>query len=162
MSKLLQARRALRALKGLVRLQALVRGHNVRKQAQMTMRCMQALVRVQARVRARRLQLTHENQIQMKMEEEEEPETSFEEHVLPKPRSPMIRYDTNDWDNRRQSSQKIKENDLRKHEAALKRERALAYAFNYQVIFVIFSLESLFNPCYPMFSSLCYILIFTL
>uniref|UniRef100_A0A1D1XGA9 Protein IQ-DOMAIN 1 n=1 Tax=Anthurium amnicola TaxID=1678845 RepID=A0A1D1XGA9_9ARAE len=54
------ARRALRALKGLVRLQALVRGHNVRKQAHMTLRCMQALVRVQARVRERRHQLTQD------------------------------------------------------------------------------------------------------
>nr|KAJ0211064.1 hypothetical protein LSAT_V11C400201650 [Lactuca sativa] len=44
------ARRALEALKGVLKLQALVRGHNVRRMTKMTLKCMQALVRVQARV----------------------------------------------------------------------------------------------------------------
>ncbi|XP_073283571.1 protein IQ-DOMAIN 18-like isoform X2 [Primulina huaijiensis] len=54
------ARSALAALKGIVKLQALVRGQNVRKQANMTMKCMQALLRVQARVRDQRARLSHD------------------------------------------------------------------------------------------------------
>ncbi|CAN8246575.1 unnamed protein product [Cochlearia groenlandica] len=44
------ARRALRALKGIVKLQALVRGNNVRNQTKLTLRCIKALVRVQDQV----------------------------------------------------------------------------------------------------------------
>ncbi|CAL1396589.1 unnamed protein product [Linum trigynum] len=49
------ATKALRALKGLVKLQALVRGHLVRKQATATLRCMQALVTLQAKALAQRI-----------------------------------------------------------------------------------------------------------
>ncbi|KAG6385965.1 hypothetical protein SASPL_154848 [Salvia splendens] len=49
-----EARKALNALRGLVKLQALVRGHLVRKQGTATLRCMQALVAVKTRARAQR------------------------------------------------------------------------------------------------------------
>ncbi|KAF8399431.1 hypothetical protein HHK36_015296 [Tetracentron sinense] len=47
------ARRAFRALRGIIRLQALVRGHLVRRQAVATLRCMQGIVKLQALVRGR-------------------------------------------------------------------------------------------------------------
>ncbi|XVF50161.1 hypothetical protein PTKIN_Ptkin04bG0073400 [Pterospermum kingtungense] len=45
------ARRAFRALKGIIRLQALIRGHLVRRQAISTLCCMMGIVKLQAHVR---------------------------------------------------------------------------------------------------------------
>lgn len=47
-----KARRALRALKAVVRIQAIFRGRRVRMQAAITLKYMQSLFRVQARVRS--------------------------------------------------------------------------------------------------------------
>ncbi|KAL3723672.1 hypothetical protein ACJRO7_035786 [Eucalyptus globulus] len=49
------ARRAFRALRSLVKLQALARGTYVRNQAQIALRCMHTLARLQVRVRMRQL-----------------------------------------------------------------------------------------------------------
>ncbi|CAN6976981.1 hypothetical protein IGI04_037307 [Brassica rapa subsp. trilocularis] len=48
------ARRAFRALRSLVKLQAVARGVLVRRQARIALHCMHALARLQVRVRARR------------------------------------------------------------------------------------------------------------
>ncbi|PAN21808.1 hypothetical protein PAHAL_3G490000 [Panicum hallii] len=54
------ARKALCALRGMVKLQAMVRGQLVRRQANVTLRRMQALVDAQRRARAERLRLLEE------------------------------------------------------------------------------------------------------
>ncbi|XP_050228742.1 protein IQ-DOMAIN 17-like [Mercurialis annua] len=112
------ARRALRALKGLVKLQALVRGHNVRRQAKLTLKCMQALVRVQDRVRDQRARLSHE----------ESRNYLFAEADARRSLSRDLSSILDNWDDR-----PYRIEDQTKKEAALKREKALAYAFSNQI-----------------------------
>lgn len=58
----LKARRALRALRGLVRLKSLVQGKGVRRQATSTLQSMQTLARLQYQIRERRLRLSEDKQ----------------------------------------------------------------------------------------------------
>lgn len=51
----MQARRAFHALKGIIRLQALVRGHLVRRQAVVTLRSTLGIVRLQALIRGHKV-----------------------------------------------------------------------------------------------------------
>jgi len=55
--EILQARKALKALKGIVKLQAIIRGRAVRRQAMSTLRCLQSIVSIQSQVISRKLQM---------------------------------------------------------------------------------------------------------
>uniref|UniRef100_A0A1D1YH70 Protein IQ-DOMAIN 1 n=1 Tax=Anthurium amnicola TaxID=1678845 RepID=A0A1D1YH70_9ARAE len=116
------ARRALRALRGLVRLKSLIDSNAVKRQTATTLRCMQTLARVQSQIRSRRIRMMEENQalqrqLQLKRERElEELRASMGE----------------EWDDSLQSKEQIEASILSKHEAAIRRERTLAYAFSHQ------------------------------
>ncbi|TYI81325.1 hypothetical protein E1A91_D05G146900v1 [Gossypium mustelinum] len=104
----LLARRALRALKAVVRIQAIFRGRLVRKQAAVTLRCMQALVRVQARVRAQCL-------------------ASSEEQSLHKLDDPTKEAEKR-WCDIPGTLEEVKAKQQMRQQGAKKRERAMAYS----------------------------------
>lgn len=114
------ARRALRALKGIVLLQALIRGHSVRRQTAETLQCMQALVKAKARVRARQVRVALENQVARKKIPEQD---DHENHV---------REVEGGWCGSIGSMEEMQAKALKRREAAAKRERAMAYALTHQ------------------------------
>ncbi|KAJ0448960.1 putative IQ motif, EF-hand binding protein [Helianthus annuus] len=114
------ARKALRALKGVVRLQAMIRGHLVRHQAVTTLKRLQSVVNIQSQTRAKRIQVAncscHDN---------------YQEH-----RGKDIKIDMNSqkrWDDSILTKEEEGAMLFGKREAAMKRERIREYALSHRM-----------------------------
>ncbi|ESQ41290.1 hypothetical protein EUTSA_v10013564mg [Eutrema salsugineum] len=118
------ARKALRALKGIVKLQAYVRGRAVRRQAMTTLKCLQSVVNIQSQVCGKRTQIPggaprdyeDNNKFQM-----------FSENIL--------KVDTNGqkrWDDSLLTKEEAKAVVMSKKEASLRRERIKEYAVTHR------------------------------
>lgn len=116
------ARRALRALRGLVRLKSMIQGQSVKRQAATTLKCMQTLARVQSQIRERRIRMSEENQaLQRQLQQKRDKE-------LEKLRTSI----GEEWNDSTQSKEQVEAKLQSRQEAAMRRERALAYAFSHQ------------------------------
>ena len=117
------ARRTLRGLRGLARLKALVKGHSVQRQAATTLQCMQTLSRLQSQVSARKIRMTEENQ-------------SFQRQLQQKREKELDKLQSSPfgekWDDSSKSKDQIQARLLNRQIAAMRREKALAYASTHQ------------------------------
>ncbi|XP_052134616.1 protein IQ-DOMAIN 13 [Oryza glaberrima] len=117
------ARRNYRSLRGLIRLQGVVRGPSVRRQTAHAMRCMQMLVRVQSQVRASRVEAMERR--------------NRHHHAAMLRDAARWRAASQDggiWEDSLLSRDEMDARTKRKVEAVIKRERALAYAYSHQLL----------------------------
>uniref|UniRef100_A0A1J3EW78 Protein IQ-DOMAIN 1 n=1 Tax=Noccaea caerulescens TaxID=107243 RepID=A0A1J3EW78_NOCCA len=112
------ARRALRALRGLVRLKSLIQGKCVRRQATSTLQSMQTLARLQYQIRERRQRLSEDKQ-------------ACAPQLQQKHNKDSDKIGQN-WDDSTLSLEKVEANMLNKQVATMRREKALAYAYTHQ------------------------------
>ncbi|KAG4397796.1 hypothetical protein GLYMA_10G213100v4 [Glycine max] len=121
-SKKEQARKSLRGLRGLSRLKTLVQGQSVQRQAATTLQCMQTLSRLQSQVRARKVRMSEENQsLQRQLQQKREKEFDKSQANIGEK-----------WDDSLKSKEQVEAKLLNRQVAAMRREKALAYASTHQ------------------------------
>ncbi|PON99099.1 IQ motif, EF-hand binding site [Trema orientale] len=115
-----KARKALRRLKGTVRLQTLTQGYPVQKQSTTTLSLLHSWCKIQAQIRARRLCMVTEGRLkQKKLENQQKLEAKLQGLEV-------------DWCGGSETMDEILTRIYQREEAAVKRERAMAYAFSHQ------------------------------
>ncbi|KAL6991163.1 hypothetical protein U1Q18_009282 [Sarracenia purpurea var. burkii] len=115
-----RARKRLRYLKGIVRLRFLTQSHSVSKQASVALSYLHSWSRIQAQIRARRLSMVTEGRMrQKKLENQLKLEAKLHELEV-------------EWCGGSETMEEILSRIHHREAAAVKRERALAYAFSHQ------------------------------
>nr|GLL41035.1 protein IQ-DOMAIN 1-like isoform X1 [Ipomoea trifida] len=115
-----QGRTAFKASRGLVRLKSLIEGPPVKRQTANALKCMQTLSRLQSQIHSRRNRMLEENQ-------------ALQRQLLQKHAKELENLRRGDeWDDSLQSKEKIEASLLSRYEAAMRRERALAYSYSHQ------------------------------
>ncbi|KAL1564365.1 IQ-domain [Salvia divinorum] len=115
------ARKALRALKGVVKLQALIRGWAVRQQAINTLKCLQSIVNIQSEVFSNKCERVEE--------------LRCKDYKLQDFGEKDIKVDLNSqkrWDDSTLTKEELKALLLTKREASIKRERVREYYLNHR------------------------------
>ncbi|XP_047952383.1 protein IQ-DOMAIN 11-like [Salvia hispanica] len=115
------ARKALRALKGVVKLQALIRGWAVRQQAINTLKCLQSIVNIQSEVFSNKCERVTE----LRCKDYKSQDFSEKD----------IKVDLNSqkrWDDSTLTKEELKALLLTKREASIKRERVREYYLNHR------------------------------
>ncbi|CAN8318260.1 unnamed protein product [Cochlearia groenlandica] len=111
------ARKSFRAMKGLVRLQGVVKGYGVKRQTISAMKYMQKLVRVQSHIQSRRIKML-ENQAQAEKD---------------KSRLAASEAGSENWDDSVLTKEERDARSQRKVDAIIKRERSMAYAYSHKL-----------------------------
>lgn len=119
------ARRSLRAVRGLVRLQGVVKGQSVKRQTTNAMKQMQLLVRVQTQIQSRRIHMLENQALQRQADKEAESIAS---------KCTLNELSQNqDWDDSMLTKEEVDARRHKKVEAVVKRERAMAYSYSHKL-----------------------------
>ncbi|XP_019191392.1 PREDICTED: protein IQ-DOMAIN 1-like isoform X2 [Ipomoea nil] len=115
-----QTRTAFKVSRGLVRLRSLIEEPSVKRQTGNALKCMQMLSRLQSQIHSRRNRMLEESQ-------------ALQRQLLQKHAKELENLRRGDeWDDSLQSKEKIEASLLSRYEAAMRRERALAYSYSHQ------------------------------
>ncbi|KAJ8556182.1 hypothetical protein K7X08_022940 [Anisodus acutangulus] len=114
------ARKTLRRLKGISRLHSIIHGPSVKKQASATLSSLHLWNRIQAEIRGRRVRMVIEGRIKQK-EEENQLKLEAKLHNLEV-----------EWSGGPETMEIVLSRIYQREEAAVKRERTMAYAFFHQ------------------------------